>query len=279
MKGVNVAPALVSAQQMIYFQQKLDNLENKLESRPERRELLDSHIIKAESYVSSNLQATQQTLKFQTTVDTIDHKLDKAFRPSAESLKEHNIMKGNVGSMAPNLQATATSLRFLTIAATLDHKLEKRPALSVLFDSHILKTSLENANKNEDEDTPTREPAFLLFDGFHTTADTLESKLEHRPQMESLIENNILKENCQSVAPSLAAAQQNLSKHRRTNSLNIKLTMRPSKGHLKELNILKPEGVAMTVDLLARQRATINLTHKIEHRPSVDDLIAQNVLI
>jgi len=264
---------------MIYFQQKLDNLEHKVENRPERKDLVDSNIIRAEFYVSSNLHATQQTLKFQTTADSLDHKLDKNFRPSPETLKDYNIIKGEISTVSPNLQATATALRFLTIAATLDHKLEKRPAMSQLFDSHILKNNPEYNDFEDNEETGILEPAFLLFDQFHTTADTLEHKLEQRPQIESLIVHNILKENSQSVAPSLVAVQQNLNKSKKSNILNTKLTMRPTKGHLRELNILKAEGIGLTVDLLARQRVTVNLSQKIEHRPSFDELIASHVLI
>lgn len=41
--------------------------------------------------VATNLQGTQQALKFQTTVATLDHKLEH--RPTPQDLADHNIFK------------------------------------------------------------------------------------------------------------------------------------------------------------------------------------------
>ncbi len=43
--------------------------------------------------IANSLQAAQESIKFQKTVSSLDHKLEN--RPTPNHLLEHNIMKGN----------------------------------------------------------------------------------------------------------------------------------------------------------------------------------------
>jgi len=65
---------------------------------------------------------------------------------------------------------------------------------------------------------------------------TLEKKLEHRPDQDSLEQRNILKDT--DVAPSLAAKKAELEKEQLADSLSKKVAERPKEDALKEKGVL-----------------------------------------
>lgn len=93
------------------FEENAHNLEHLLENRSTADRLVQQNIIKGISAfinahragsrfllaaggvgIAPSIQATQQVLKFQKAVDTIDRKLEH--RPPKEELIDHNIIKG-----------------------------------------------------------------------------------------------------------------------------------------------------------------------------------------
>lgn len=71
--------------------------------------------------VAANLQSAQQSLKFQTTVATVDHKLEK--RPSQQDLMDHNIIKGLSSlSLTEKMLLTIILIVQTKMAPSPDHK-------------------------------------------------------------------------------------------------------------------------------------------------------------
>lgn len=82
---------------------RVKELDAKFEQRPTLKELVDSNIIRGKSdnrsfsflkgtEIAGALSATLQTIKFQKTISTLDHKLEK--RPTALELTDQNILQG-----------------------------------------------------------------------------------------------------------------------------------------------------------------------------------------
>jgi len=247
-EGSEIAPALRAIQRKLQFLQKVHELQNRVERRPNVLYLLEINVLKGDPRITCNLQALQQTLKFQTTVLAVAHKLEN--RRSISALVESNIIKR--GSVAPNLQATQQALKFQTTALTLDHSLQHRRNPKQLQNQNIIKESQT----------------------FHKNAESLEQKLERRPDAEALVEYNILKVIPSSVASSLANTQQKLNRQRINDNMNHKLPLRRSPQDLKDLNILKSSEVSNTLQLLNRQRVSSILGDKIDKRPTVGQVVA-----
>jgi len=118
-----------------------NSLEKHLQCRPDQQDLKDRHIL-LDTNVAPSLQAAQQELARQKTIDSLKKSLEK--RPDREALVERNIMPSS--NAAPALQAHARELEKHMRADCLEHKIQNRPKPEELIKSGIL---------DEDED-PTK---------------------------------------------------------------------------------------------------------------------------
>eukprot|EP01119_Soliformovum_irregulare_P010853 TRINITY_DN2671_c0_g1_i1.p1 TRINITY_DN2671_c0_g1~~TRINITY_DN2671_c0_g1_i1.p1 ORF type:complete len:308 (+),score=74.92 TRINITY_DN2671_c0_g1_i1:144-1067(+) len=218
-------------------------LETKLENRPSRLDLIQHNIMKEED-IAPSIQAAQQKLKFNRKVDELDNWM--GHRPDRSELIDHNIIRG--GQIAPNLQAVHQQVSFKKTVLSMEHKYGQRPSYEHLVELNIIKTDAPKKpvhtkapKENEEEEHVAQSLdglEIVTLDESDSSPDskvTLSHKLEHRPAVGTLVNQNILKGNSSVVAPSLHAKQQVLSRHlsnsRLKNTLEFKPTRDPGQEH------------------------------------------------
>ncbi|KAI8389459.1 hypothetical protein BD560DRAFT_381717 [Blakeslea trispora] len=109
----------------------------------------------------------------------------------------------------------------------------------------------------------------------------LETQLAQRPDVQELIDRNIMKD--PKVAPAIQQQREELEKRRIEDSLRHKIDHRPAVETLVEQNILKtdpkvaPALQRHQVDL-ERSRLHDAMEHKIHDRPDPAELVKQGIL-
>jgi len=245
------------------FERTAHDLQHLLQNRSSADRLVQQNIIKGGVGIASTIQATQQVLKFQKAVDTMDRKLEN--RPPKGDLLGHNIIKSK---SADSIQATQLALQFQNTKHKLDFKLDNRPDKEHLVDQNIMKAGI----------APTLHSTAVKLK-FNTTADSLDHKLENRPTQDVLRDHNIIKGN---VANSLSATQQQLRFHTLADSIDHKLDHRPTPDNLMDHNIIKSTAVHPVIQerqQILKFKKTINqVGHKMGSRPSKGRLVDNNIL-
>jgi len=212
----DVAPILQAPFESIRKKKLSEHLEQKLEKRRSRDDLISVNIIKEEMKSPSNafrIQPAQSQLKFHRAQIELSQKL--VTRPAISQLITSNIIKLDV---APNLQATQRSLNFQRTSIAMVHKLEHRPSASDLVDHNILKLGIDIASNLHATQQQLK---------FNITAATLDHKLENRPNADVLLEHHIMMEG----TPNGKLPELEL--------LNHQLEQRPSKESLIGVGILQ----------------------------------------
>ncbi|KAI4735273.1 hypothetical protein E4T50_14217 [Aureobasidium sp. EXF-12298] len=109
--------------------------------------------------------------------------------------------------------------------------------------------------------------------------NSLEKAIQNRPEAHELREKHILLSN---AAPALHAQQQELQRHRITDSLNKAIASRPDKDELVERNILPDSTAAPALQSHQRELAAAMRRDSIEKhlqtRPSPAELIKEGIL-
>ncbi|KAI8061504.1 uncharacterized protein B0P05DRAFT_557337 [Gilbertella persicaria] len=109
----------------------------------------------------------------------------------------------------------------------------------------------------------------------------LEAQLAHRPDVQELVDRNIIKD--PKVAPAIQQQRDELEKRKIEDSLRHKIDHRPTPETLVEQNILKadpkvaPALQRNQVDL-ERNRLHDAMEHKIHDRPDPNELVKQGIL-
>lgn len=199
----SVAPNLQAVQQTLKFKTTASTVEHKLEQRPSQDVLIQSNIMKGiyellllfiisepTMKIAPNLQATQQSLKFQQAKTTLDHKLER--RPDAMTLASHNIIKDS-GDVHPCLASDIPS-KFGESAERLEPLLQSRPPIGELVDHNILKGTTNVA--------PALHAAQHSLQRSFSN-NRLNHKLEQRPSKVQVKEQNILKKEESAISPAL----------------------------------------------------------------------------
>lgn len=248
-------------------------IQPQLSNRSSPEYLMERNIICPDGIlISSSIQAVQQKLKFQTTVNHIHHKLE--CRPSIETLCKCNIYRS---SSKEEIQ-----LEFKERQETLERQLNSRPSLEEIdMKHHVIP---------EEALLHSAEQGFVSVDSspldFEKNALSLSQKLEHRPPCDQLLDNNILHANS-SLASNLHSPQQALKFQKTSILLEHKLEHRPCQDELIALNILKSETHATmrhTPDYLIQresfgfQATAEHLERQLEKRPHASHLLSYNIL-
>ena len=161
--------------------------------------------------MAAGVQAAQQSLKFQRTINDVDAKLQR--RPDADALVEHNILKAHsAGRVAPALHATAQQLKFNRTVGVMDKKLETRTSREWLRRANILK----------DEKVSPNLVATSQELKFNRTVVKVNSQLANRPPRDELLEQHILAP----AGPLVQTAHNALARHRIEASLDEQLATR-----------------------------------------------------
>ncbi|KAH0364953.1 hypothetical protein KCU65_g6460, partial [Aureobasidium melanogenum] len=109
--------------------------------------------------------------------------------------------------------------------------------------------------------------------------NSLEKAIQNRPEAHELREKHILLSN---AAPALHAQQQELQRHRITDSLNKAIASRPEKEELIERNILPDSTAAPALQSHQRELAAAMRRDSIEKhlqtRPTPAELIKEGIL-
>ncbi|GAN03262.1 rpel repeat protein [Mucor ambiguus] len=125
-------------------------------------------------------------------------------------------------------------------------------------------------------DFPDREPAAVP----ENTSKALEAQLAHRPDVQDLVDRNIIKD--PKVAPAIQQQREELEKRKIEDSLRHKIDHRPSPETLVEQNILKDPKIAPSLQRhqldLERNLLQDTLEHKIQERPDPAELVEQGIL-
>jgi len=239
------------------------SLEHKIQSRPEKKDLVDKNILKEGN---PRLQSAQEALKKEKVVDTLEKRVSN--RPEKEELENRNILKH--GNVAPALQATQAALVHEKLQDTLEHRLENRPQREDLENRNIL---------HDDSVAPSLQAAKHSLEK-EQIADRLEHNLERRPAAEDLENRNILHDT--SVAPSLQAAKHALEKEIIADQLEHNLERRPAAEDLENRNILHDTSVAPSLHAakhaLEKEQLTDKLEHSLENRPDVSTLVEKHII-
>ncbi|KJE93458.1 hypothetical protein CAOG_04246 [Capsaspora owczarzaki ATCC 30864] len=192
----------------------------------------------------------------------LQNRLSQRMEPS--ELLDRNILKSL--ETAPAIQAAQTELERERLRQTLDSKLAARP-------EPLEAASLINSTEDA-ADLHSRDATMA------STGITLDQKLASRPDKETLVERNILKDS--HLAPALQAAEEELKKQRMEDKLNHMIEHRPPVHDLVEHNIIKDGGLAPALqhahDDLKKHMLEDKLNHKLENRPEVSDLVQQHIM-
>jgi hypothetical protein len=108
------------------FQEAAAIVDQKLEHRPPRSELIETNIIQGEANMAPSLQATQLALSKHKMNDNL--KLKLKLRPTADDLMDHNILK----------HPSSPEMGRSTITLLLTEKISHRPTLEELHQQHIM---------------------------------------------------------------------------------------------------------------------------------------------
>jgi len=233
------------------FQFVSNSVETQLHRRSNSKDLEDRNIIQRNN-IAPNLQAALQALKFKTTANTIEHKLEQR-RNRFDLIVSHIL----IDEVDPNKSAP-----FPRLASRLSSKLSLRPPRSQLEDWNIVKGSLDIASNLQSISAQLK---------FRLTALVLNHKIEQRPPIEQLIQYNVIKHNSNHVAPTLQAHQQSIKFQTVANQLYHKLQQRHSLEQLMNSNVFK-------IQNRVGGKVSESLDRKLGQRPRISDLMSQNIL-
>jgi len=161
-------------------------------------------------------------------VDRLGVKLGQ--RPSIEDLIILKILK-----VEPDISSTLETVQQYKLTSSfplLKQNFDQSGKPAFLIDINIFQESTFGHKSKSNEENIFAHSYIIQQDinkQFQKVAHNLETKLEHRPKISSLIDSNILKETFFIVAPSLSATTEILSRQKMNNNLNHKLVLRPSK--------------------------------------------------
>jgi len=229
------------------FNDSKTNLEQLFVHRSPSSSLTNRNILKAEN-VAPSLAATQQAVKFKILADYLGHKLEK--RPSFDHLLSTNIIKAPL-YVSSLLQNPRQQLQFNQTLVHLETRMYHRPPRDFLVMLNIIKG----------EAAPSLQSIQQCLK-FRRMKDTLDHKLEQRPNVSYLLSQNILKET--TVSNNLQAAQQSLRFHVAQATLDHKL---------KETFRTKKEFSAFEFT-----RAAADLKQKLATRVSLNKLLGDGIL-
>ena len=253
--NTKISPVIQENVKKLEHQKKTDDINQRIQSRPDIDEMLDNDVLTSDPrIVSSTIASTQNELK-----QGLEDRASKEYLEQTKILKHSNI-DASLQPMADDLEKSLTnkSPSAATTASTkpTETTVEIAPKLAAVTKQLDKKIKTDKLNKS-------------LTD-------------ENRPNMEDLEKQDIVKYN--NLSNNLIQTAVKLEKVQKSDSLSkqLKDENRMTQKELKEKGVLKYDNLsgtlANTANILEHQQKEDKLKKSLQNKPTVQDLEQNNIL-